>query len=90
VVRSVRLGGDTKTRRSRRRLAIPLRCVDALRRHRKGMTIDPAGLVFATAKGTGVDSHNASAPPSPAQPSPAQPAERHSRRWNAFIGMPER
>ncbi|GJF07821.1 tyrosine-type recombinase/integrase [Pseudonocardia sp. D17] len=58
VIRSVRVGGDTKTRRSRRRLAMPLRCVDALRRHRIGRTITPSALVFATSKGTELDSHN--------------------------------
>jgi integrase len=31
VLRSVRKHGDTKTKKSRRRLAMPLRCVDALR-----------------------------------------------------------
>jgi integrase len=35
VWRSVRAGGDTKTRKSRRTLALPARCVAALRRHRK-------------------------------------------------------
>jgi integrase len=34
VWRSVRAGGDTKTRRSRRTLALPARCVEALRRQR--------------------------------------------------------
>jgi len=34
VWRSVRAGGDTKTKRSRRTLALPQRCVDALRQHR--------------------------------------------------------
>lgn len=34
VWRSVRLGGDTKTRRSRRTLALQDRCIDALRRQR--------------------------------------------------------
>jgi integrase len=33
VWRSVRVGGDTKTKRSRRTLALPQRCVDALRDH---------------------------------------------------------
>lgn len=33
VWRSVRSGGDTKTKRSRRTLALPQRCVDALREH---------------------------------------------------------
>jgi len=58
VLRSVRLGGDTKTRKSRRRIAMPLRWVDALRRHKIGRTVDPDGLVFATANGTGMDAHN--------------------------------
>jgi integrase len=35
VWRSVRAGGDTKTRKSRRTLALPQRCVDALREHRE-------------------------------------------------------
>lgn len=35
VWRSVRAGGDTKTKRSRRTLALPTRCVEALRKHRK-------------------------------------------------------
>jgi integrase len=34
VWRSVRAGGDTKTKRSRRTLALPQRCVDALQDHR--------------------------------------------------------
>ncbi|MGW0594806.1 hypothetical protein [Streptosporangium sp. NPDC002607] len=34
VWRSVREGGDTKTRKSRRSLALPRRCVEALREHR--------------------------------------------------------
>jgi integrase len=34
VWRSVRTGGDTKTKRSRRTLALPQRCVDALQEHR--------------------------------------------------------
>jgi len=58
VVRSVRVGGDTKTARSRRRLGMPLRCVDALRRHQGKSTSPPAGLVFATRNGTALDSHN--------------------------------
>lgn len=35
VWRSVRAGGDTKTRKSRRTLALPQRCVDVLREHRE-------------------------------------------------------
>jgi integrase len=60
VVRSVRAGGDTKTRRSRRRFAMPQRCVDALRRHRDRLGRSPAGdaLVFASAAGTELDAHN--------------------------------
>lgn len=34
VWRSVRSTGDTKARKSRRTLAVPMRCVDILRRHR--------------------------------------------------------
>ena len=34
VWRSVRQGGDTKTRKSRRTLALPARCVEALRKQR--------------------------------------------------------
>ena len=37
VLRSVRQGGDTKTRKSRRRIAIPRRCVDALTAHRASL-----------------------------------------------------
>ena len=35
VWHSVRVGGDTKTKKSRRTLALPQRCVDALRDHQK-------------------------------------------------------
>src|ERR1700722_15986939 len=35
VWRSVRAGGDTKTRKSRRTLALPARCVTVLRCHRQ-------------------------------------------------------
>jgi integrase len=34
VWRSVRVGGDTKTKKSRRTLGLPQRCADALREHR--------------------------------------------------------
>lgn len=60
VYRSVRTGGDTKTVKSRRRLAMPQRCADALRRH-LGRQQDPPApddLVFATAHGTQLDAHN--------------------------------
>jgi integrase len=60
VLRSVRVGGDTKTRKSRRRFALPRRCVEALTAHlaQLGRTPDPAALVFATANGTELDPHN--------------------------------
>lgn len=60
VLRSVRVGGDTKTRKSRRRLAMPQRCVAALLLRRELLGRMPAGdaLVFATANGTQLDTHN--------------------------------
>jgi integrase len=47
--------------KSRRRLALPQRCVDALRRHRDRMPphrTGPDALVFGTATGTELDAHN--------------------------------
>jgi integrase len=60
VYRSVRVGGDTKTMKSRRRLALPQRCVDVLRVHRDRLPHPPAldALVFATTTGTAMDAHN--------------------------------
>jgi integrase len=59
VWRSVRSGGDTKTRKSRRTLALPARCVAALRQQRARVKGEPAGqLVFASAAGTELDRHN--------------------------------
>ena len=64
VWRSVRAGGDTKTRKSRRTLALPKRCVDALRwqheqqgldRQRAGERWKEHGLVFASQVGTPLD-----------------------------------
>ena len=64
VWRSVRSGGDTKTRKSRRTLALPKRCIDALRRQRDQQDQDrvAAGdrwrehdLVFASKVGTPLD-----------------------------------
>jgi integrase len=61
VWRSVRAGGKTKTRKSRRTLKLPQRCVVALRFHRElqdkqrqaaGRAWQEHGLVFASAKGT--------------------------------------
>ena len=66
VWRSVRSGGDTKTRKSRRTLALPQRCVDALKAHqirqadhrssRHGWT--DHDLVFASETGTELDAAN--------------------------------
>jgi integrase len=67
VWRSDRAGGDTKTPRSRRTLALARRCVAALRDHRAGQAADrlAAGLlwqdhnlVFASTVGTPLDDHN--------------------------------
>lgn len=67
VWRSVRDGGDTKTQRSRRTLALPERCVEVLRRHRASQAAErlaagadwrESGLVFATARGTEMDAAN--------------------------------
>lgn len=60
VVRSVRIGGDTKTRRSRRRLGMPQRCVTVLRDHanRPGADSAPGSLVFASRTGSEMDAHN--------------------------------
>ncbi len=67
VFRSVRTDGDTKTRKSRRSLAIPRRAVRALRRQharqavqrgRAGTTWQEHGLVFASQVGTEIDRHN--------------------------------
>jgi integrase len=67
VWRSVRAGGDTKTRKSRRTLALPTRCATALQAHsidqetaRKlaGQRWQEHNLVFASAVGTELDAHN--------------------------------
>src|SRR5690606_36879221 len=67
VWHSVRDDGDTKTRKSRRTLAMPTRCVVALRLHRlrqramkqrAGERWKENGLVFASTVGTELDSHN--------------------------------
>ncbi len=67
VWRSVRAGGDTKTEKSRRTLAMPKRCADALKAHRERQAVarkaagarwQDHGLVFASAVGTALDSHN--------------------------------
>jgi integrase len=66
VWRSVRAGGDTKTRRSRRTLALPARCVRALAQHHELQIAErlvapswaDVGLVFASRVGTQLDSHN--------------------------------
>nr|WP_246377671.1 site-specific integrase [Nocardioides ginsengisegetis] len=62
VWRSVRAGGDTKTRLSRRTLALPAHAVEALERHRAVIQqlgrYDERGLVFCTSSGTALDSAN--------------------------------
>ena len=67
VWRADRAGGDTKTPRSRRTLALPRKCVEALREHRVRQAADRLaagplwkdhGLVFASAVGTPLDDHN--------------------------------
>lgn len=64
VWRSVRAGGDTKTRKSRRTLAMPQRCVDALTAlwQRRGCGHEDRSqcdcLVFVSQAGTQLDAHN--------------------------------
>jgi len=67
VWHSVREGGDTKTKKSRRSLALPLRCIAALRRRREqqdrdrmraGSRWQEHGLVFTTKVGTPLDAAN--------------------------------
>lgn len=67
VWRSVRAGGDTKTRRSRRTIALPGRCVQALRlqaerqaedRSTAGSAWQESGLVFTSLVGTAMDAAN--------------------------------
>jgi len=67
VWRSVRTGGETKTRKSRRSLALPQRAVDALTAHRTaldatctaaGTRWQDHGLVFPTTCGTAQDDAN--------------------------------
>ncbi|MGW5681195.1 site-specific integrase [Nonomuraea sp. NPDC003754] len=67
VWRSVREGGDIKTKKSRRTLAMPMRCVDALKLHRErqevakkaaGESWQDNDLVFASKVGTELGSHN--------------------------------
>jgi integrase len=64
VWRSVRTGGDTKTKKSRRTLALPRRCIDALQRHQTAQEGERRaagegwrehGLVFASKVGTPLD-----------------------------------
>ena len=65
--RSVRAGGETKTKRSRRTLELPALCIDALREHRQrqvaqrvrmGQQWVDNDLVFATRYGTELDAAN--------------------------------
>ncbi|MFI9559322.1 tyrosine recombinase XerC [Nonomuraea endophytica] len=64
VWRSVRVGGDTKTRKSRRTLALPQRCVDALtalkatQKAAQGDDWRATSLVFVSDAGTALDAAN--------------------------------
>ncbi|RCG32974.1 site-specific integrase [Sphaerisporangium album] len=67
VWRSVRAGGDTKTRKSRRTLALPQRCVRALSAHQErqaaarkaaGEAWPDSKLVFTSSAGTPLDAAN--------------------------------
>jgi integrase len=67
VWRSVRRGGDTKTRKSRRTLALPARCVEVLWQHFEdqgwerlaaGDKWEEHGLVFSSAVGKPLDATN--------------------------------
>ncbi len=67
VWRAERAGGDTKTKKSRRTLALPRKCVEALREQRVRQAKDRLlagelwkdhGLVFASLAGTPLDDHN--------------------------------
>ena len=67
VYRSVRITGDTKTRKSRRVLGLPQLAVQSLREHHKLQAADRLkagalwqdhGLVFASSLGTPLDRHN--------------------------------
>lgn len=67
VWRSERVGGDTKTEKSRRTLALPRRCLEALRQHRElqerdrlvaGELWQEHGLVFASRVGTPLSANN--------------------------------
>ncbi|WP_326564250.1 site-specific integrase [Micromonospora peucetia] len=59
VWRSVRADGDTKTKKSRRTLALPARCATALTTHHERQGQPAADrLVFASTTGTALDRHN--------------------------------
>jgi integrase len=67
VWRSVRSGGDTKTRKSRRTLALPARCIEVLWQHWEdqgwdrlaaGDKWEEHGLVFASEVGSELDAAN--------------------------------
>jgi integrase len=64
LVRSVRIGGDTKTRKSRRALTLPQRAADSLRDLWEARTCrhaemaECACLVFVTRTGTALSAHN--------------------------------
>jgi integrase len=57
VWRSVRKKGETKTPKSRRSLALPKRCVDALRALKEAQN-DDRDMVFSTRSGSTMTAHN--------------------------------
>lgn len=62
VWRSVRAGGDTKTKKSRRTLALPKRCVAALRGHYDAAPVaarQGSRAVFTNSEGAPLDRHTA-------------------------------
>lgn len=80
VWHSVRAGGDTKTKKSRRTLALPQRAVTALREHRKRQDQDRAnagtawqehGLVFTTTVGPPSTRPTSAGPSAASPPKPA-------------------
>lgn len=90
VWRSVRADGDTKTKKSRRTLALPARCVTALttQHERQGQ---PAAdrLVFASTAGTALDpAQRASGLPPRRRQSGPRPARLDSPRTAAQLRVP--
>jgi integrase len=81
VWRSVRAGGDTKTRKSRRTLALPQRCVDVLRAHQKMQ------WQLRQAAGSRWQDHDLVFPSRVGTPSDASHVRRSFRRVVAAAGL---